>query len=69
MSDDTNITQPEASEEVDIDLLKTLLKLTPRERLEWHDRALELMVEMRRAGERFRDAQARAAPATERREG
>jgi hypothetical protein len=48
-------------EGVDFSLVDERLRLTPTERLLWHERALELMLEFRRAGAEARTARADAA--------
>jgi hypothetical protein len=45
---------------VDLSLLRELLALTPTERLERHQRALELVLEVREAGRRQRAETERA---------
>lgn len=51
---------------IDLSLLDAALARTPTERLEAHERALELMLELRKAGESHR-AERRAAAAPPRR--
>jgi hypothetical protein len=53
--------------EFDLDLGRTLLSLSPGERLRRHDQALALVLSARRAGELWREQQ-RAAQATDSRE-